>query len=134
MDSLSIYNDNSTPGMINLDSVYADAESVGSLSAIDKTLVKAHVNYEQKLADLAFALQQYEMMELQTFNFVIEVSDREKATSMMLKHLQKMLAEFTRSNPDIKANWQVDPNDAFKLTVHLNTERQREWGSLGFII
>ncbi|QUM76182.1 GTP cyclohydrolase [Moritella sp. 24] len=134
IDKLSAYNDNSMPGMVNIDRIYTDAMNIETRDVVDSSLVKAQINYEQKLADLAFALQQYEMMELQTFNFVIEVSEREQATSMMLVHLQKMLTEFTQSNPDINADWQVDPNDAFKLTVKLNTERQRQWGGTGFII
>lgn len=134
MAKLSIYDDNSLPGMINLDSIHADAISVERLDVVDTNLVLAQLNYEQRLADLAFALQQYQMMELQTFNFVIEVSEREQATTMMIKHLQTMLAEFTRLNPDINADWQIDTSNGAKLIVQLNTERERNWGEVGFII
>jgi len=139
MAKLSTYNDNSTPGMINLDTIYADAMNIDNLGTVDVGLVTAHVNYEQlkfeeKLADLEFVLQQYEMMELQAFKFVIELPKREQVMTVMLTHLQNMLTEFTTLNPDINVNWQIDPNNAFKLTVQLNTERERNWGEVGFII
>ena len=74
------------------------------------------------------------MMELQAFKFVIDLPKREQVTTVMLTHLKNMLAEFTALNPDISANWQIDPNNALKLIVQLNTERQRHWGEIGFII
>jgi hypothetical protein len=74
------------------------------------------------------------MMELQTFKFVIDVPKRNKVAVVMLADLKNMLAEFTILNPDIRANWQIDPNNALKLIVQLNTERQRNWGGAGFVI
>jgi len=134
MALLSIYDDNSTPGMVNVDGLYADAISMDRQATVDVTLVKEQVKYEEKLADLEFVLQQYQMMELQAFKFVIELPKREQVTTVMLTHLKNMLAEFTALNPDISANWQIDPNNALKLIVQLNTERQRHWGEAGFII
>lgn len=139
MALLSIYDDNSTQGMVNVDGIYADAINIDSQANVDVTLVKEQVKYEQlkfeeKLADLGFVLEQYQMMELQTFKFVIDVPKREQVTAVMLMHLQNMLAEFTALNPDIRANWQIDPNNALKLIVQLSTERQRHWGGAGFII
>ena len=139
MALLSIYNDSSTPGMVNMDGIYADAINIDSRAMVDVTLVKEQVKYEQfkfeeKLADLEFVLQQYQMMELQAFKFVIDMPKREQVTTVMLTHLKNMLAEFTALNPDISANWQTDPNNALKLIVQLRTERQRHWGETGFII
>ncbi len=134
MALLSIYDDNSTPGMVNVDGLYADAISMDRQAIVDVTLVKEQVKYEEKLADLEFVLQQYQMMELQAFKFVIELPKREQVTTVMLAHLKNMLAKFTALNPDISANWQIDPNNAFKLIVQLNTERQRHWGEAMFMI
>ncbi|KXO12761.1 hypothetical protein AKG98_3956 [Moritella sp. JT01] len=139
MALLSIYDDNSTQGMVNIDGIYADAINIDSRAMVDVTLVKDQVKYEQlkfeeKLADLEFVLQQYQMMELQAFNFVMDMPKREQVTMVMLTHLKNMLAEFTALNPDISANWQIDPNNKLKLIVQLHTERQRHWGRAGFII
>jgi len=139
MALLSIYDDNSTQGLVNMEGIYADAINIDNQAMVDVSLVKEQVKYEQlkfeeKLADLEFVLQQYQMMELQTFKFVIDMPKREQVTMVMLTHLKNMLAEFTALNPDISANWQVDPNNALKLIVQLNTKRQRHWGEAGFII
>jgi len=134
MKSLSIYDDNSTQGMVNVDGIYADAIHIDHRTAVDVTLIKEQVKYDQKLADLDFVLEQYAMMELQTFKFVIDVPKRKKVAVVMLADLKNMLAEFTILNPDIRANWQIDPNNALKLIVQLNTERQRNWGGAGFVI
>ena len=139
MAILSMYDDSATQGLVNVDGIYADAISLDQQASVDLSLVKEQVKYEQlkfeeKLADLEFVLQQYQMMELQAFKFVIELPKREQVTTVMLTHLKNMLAEFTALNPDISASWQIDPNNALKLIVQLNTERQRHWGEMGFII
>ncbi|SQD76766.1 GTP cyclohydrolase [Moritella yayanosii] len=134
MAILTMYDDSATQGLVNVDSIYADAIRFDQQAGVDLTLVKEQVKYEQTLADLGFVLQQYQMMELQAFKFVIELPKREQVTTVMLTHLTNMLAEFTALNPDISANWQIDPNNALKLIVQLNTERQRHWGEIGFII
>jgi hypothetical protein len=121
---LSFFHDNkSTQGLVNIESIYADAINTDRQASVDVTQVKEQLQYEQKLADLDFVLEQYQMMELQAFKFAV-----------MLTHLQQMLAEFTALNPDISASWQVDPINTFKLIVQLNTERQRHWGGARFII
>ncbi|NQZ93484.1 MAG: GTP cyclohydrolase [Moritella sp.] len=134
MAILSMYDASATQGLVNVDGIYADAIRFDHQASVDLTLVKEQVKYEQTLADLGFVLQQYQMMELQTFKFVIELPKREQVTTVMLTHLKNMLAEFTALNPDISASWQIDPNNALKLIVQLNTERQRHWGEIGFII
>ncbi|NRB80350.1 MAG: GTP cyclohydrolase [Saccharospirillaceae bacterium] len=134
MAILSMYDASATQGLVNVDGIYADAISLDQQASVDLTLVKEQVKYEQTLADLGFVLQQYQMMELQAFKFVIDLPKREQVTTVMLTHLKNMLAEFTALNPDISANWQIDPNNALKLIVQLNTERQRHWGEIGFII
>lgn len=134
MAILSIYDDSGTHGLVNLDGIYADAVSIDRQTKVDVTLVKEQLKYEEKLADLEFVLQQYQMMELQTFKFVIDLPKREQVTRVMLDHLQNMLLEFTRLNPDISANWQLDPNNTLKLIVKLHTERKRHWGGAGFMI
>jgi len=139
MAILSIYDDSAAQGLVSVDGLYADAMSIEHQASVDLTLVKEQVKYEQlkfeeKLADLGFVLQQYQMMELQAFKFVIDMPKREQVATVMLMHLQNMLAEFTALNPDINANWQIDPNNALKLIVKLNTERQRNWGRAGFVI
>lgn len=136
---LSIYDDNSTPGMINVDGIYADAINMDRQVNVDTALVKEQVKYEQlkfeeKLADLEFVLQQYTMMELQAFKFVIDMPKRQQVTTVMLTHLQDMLTDFSVLNPDIRANWLIDPDNAQQLIVHLHTERQRHWGRAGFMI
>jgi len=131
---MAIYGDSATQGLVNVDGIYANAINIDRQVTVDVSLVKEQVKYEQKLADLGFVLQQYQMMELQAFKFVIDMPKREQVTTVMLMHLQNMLAEFTALNPDISANWQIDPNNALKLIVQLNTERQRHWGQAGFII
>ncbi|MDX2320123.1 MAG: GTP cyclohydrolase [Moritella sp.] len=131
---LSLYEDNSTQGLVNVDGIYANAINLDRQTSVDVTLVKEQLKYEQKLADLGFVLEQYQMMELQAFKFVIDVPTREQVTTVMLMHLQQMLTEFTALNPDINVNWQIDPNNALKLIVQLNTERQRHWGGAGFMI
>lgn len=134
MASLTTYDDNATQGLVNIDGIHADAISIDRQASIDIAEVKEQVKYEATLADLEFVLQQYEMMELQAFNFVIDMPQREQVTTAMLSHLQTMLLEFTRLNPDINANWQLDPNNALKLIVQLHTERKKHWGGAGFII
>lgn len=134
MALLSIYDDNSTLGMVNVDGLYADVISMDRQATVDVALVKEQIKFEEKLADLEFVLQQYQMMELQAFKFVIDMPKREQVTTVMLTHLKNMLAKFTALNPDISANWQIDPNDALKLIVQLHTERQRHWGGAEFII
>ncbi|MFT5807370.1 MAG: hypothetical protein ACI9LG_001661 [Moritella dasanensis] len=131
---MSVYGESSMQGLVNVDGIYADAENIVRQARVDVSLVKEQVQYEQKLADLGFVLQQYQMMELQAFNFVIDMPQREQVTTAMLSHLQSMLTEFMALNPDITANWQLDPNNALKLIVQLHTERKRHWGGAGFII
>lgn len=142
-DMLTMNDDSATQGLVDLDVMYADAvrvdRTVNHTPASDMTKVKAQDNdeqlkFEEKLADLEFVLQQYQMMELQTLNFVIEMPEREQVTRVMLMHLQTMLADFTAENPDITAAWKIDPNNALQLIVQLNTQRQRHWGGVGFII
>ena len=128
------HGNNSTQGLVNIESIYADEINTDRQVSEDVTLVKEQLKYEQKLADLDFVLAQYQMMELQAFKFVIDMPKRKQVTAVMLMHLQQMLAEFTTLNPDINASWQIDPINTLKLIVQLNTERQRHWGRAEFII
>ncbi|PKH06968.1 GTP cyclohydrolase [Moritella sp. Urea-trap-13] len=134
MALLTIYDDNPTQGLVNVDGIYADAINIDRQARVDVALVKEQLKYEQTLADLGFVLEQYQMMELQAFKFVIDVPTREQVATVMLMHLQKMLIEFTALNPDINASWRIDPNNALRLIVQLHTERQRNWGRAGFMI
>lgn len=134
MAIFSLYDNSTTQGIVSVDAIYADAVSIDRQASVDVALVKEQLKFEATLADLAFVLQQYQMMELGAFNFVIDMPQREQVTTVMLSHLQTMLLEFTRLNPDINANWQLDPNNALKLIVQLHTERKRHWGGAGFII
>jgi len=134
MALLSLYDDSSTQGLVNVDGIYADAIRFDRQKTVDTTLVKEQLKFEQKLADLGFVLDQYQLMELQTFHFVMDMPKREQVTRMMLTHLQTMLMEFTTLNPNISANWKLDPNNALRIIVQLNTKRKRAWGGAGFMI
>lgn len=100
----------------------------------EELLAYQQLEYEQKLADVSFILSQYEMMDLQTFNFVIEISEHEQLKQLMLDSLQTMLTDFTTMNPDIHVSWAADPSDGLKLLVKLDIERTDYMAASNFYI
>ncbi len=85
-------------------------------------VVREQVAFEQKVSDIQFALHQFELINMPSFYFSIEISDNAVLRQLMLVTINDLLDTFKKENPDIAVETNRQQNDKMILIVKLITE------------
>ncbi len=99
--------------------------AVGTTQLLQPTSVNEHLEFEQKVADIEFVLHQFELIDMPSFNFTIEISDNSGLRQLMLLTINELLEKFRRDNPDVIVETYKQQNDKLLLTVKLITPENR---------
>lgn len=97
------------------------AASVATTQLLQQTSVSEHLAFEQKVADIEFVLHQYELIDMPSFNFSVEISEDDAIRQLMLLTIRDLIETFRRDNPDVAVETYQQQSDKLILTVKLIT-------------